>query len=159
VAGTESSPAPERADQESSRERELEDLWRRTAADLDNLRKRAIRDTERERTAERIRVNAAWLPVVDNLELALSHAEGAEHPLVQGITAIRDQAVDILRRQGFPPVDEVGVPFDPHLHEVVAVVDDPSVPPGAVAAVLRRGYGGAERQLRPAMVAVTKRDG
>ncbi len=143
----------------SSRERELEDRWRRSAADLDNLRKRAVRDIDRERMSERIRVNAAWLPVLDNLELALSHADDPDHLLVRGIRAVRDQAVDILNRQGFPPVDEVGVPFDPQLHEVVAVVENPDVPPGAVAAVLRPGYGHGERQLRPAMVAVSKRAG
>ena len=144
---------------ESSRERELVDRWRRSAADLDNLRKRAVRDIDRERMSERIRVNAAWLPVLDNLELALSHAEDPNHPLVRGIQAVRDQAVDILDGQGFPPVDEVGVLFDPQLHEVVAVVENPDMPPGAVAAVLRPGYGHGERQLRPAMVAVSKRAG
>ena len=137
----------------------LEDRLRRALADLDNLRKRHARELDRERAAAANRVAAAWLPVLDNLELALSHADDPDHPLVRGIQAIRDQAVDILNRQGFGPVDEVGVPFDPQLHEVVAVVENPDVPPGAVAAVLRPGYGHGERQLRPAMVAVSKRAG
>ena len=65
-------------------ERELEDRWRRSAADLDNLRKRAVRYVDRERMSERIRVNAAWLPVLDNLELALSYADDPDH-LREGI--------------------------------------------------------------------------
>src|SRR5689334_16501775 len=58
---------------------ELEDRWRRALADLDNLRKRYARELPREREAERSRVAAAFLPVVDNLELALAHA-GPDDP-------------------------------------------------------------------------------
>ena len=54
---------------------ELDDLWRRAAADLDNLRKRNARLAEQQRADERDRVAAAWLPVVDNLDLALEHAD------------------------------------------------------------------------------------
>ena len=50
----------------------LEDRWRRAVADLDNLRKRYARELDRERTTERSRVAGAWLPVVDNLERAIS---------------------------------------------------------------------------------------
>ncbi|HEY4022889.1 MAG TPA: nucleotide exchange factor GrpE [Pseudonocardiaceae bacterium] len=50
------------------------------------------------------------------------------------------------------------MPFDPNRHEVVAVVDDPGTDPGTVLEVLRPGYGDAQRQLRPASVAVSRRD-
>src|SRR6478672_4206141 len=53
---------------------ELEDRWRRTVADLDNMRKRFAREREQLREAERARVAADWLPILDNLELALQHA-------------------------------------------------------------------------------------
>src|SRR5262245_10687540 len=54
---------------------ELEDRWKRALADLDNYRKRALRELERERLGERERTSAEWLPVLDNLERALQHAE------------------------------------------------------------------------------------
>jgi len=133
---------------------ELEDRWRRTLADLDNLRKRYARELARERAAERARVAAEWLAVLDNLERALAHAE-AQDALVEGLRAVRDQAVGVLSALGYPRQDEVGVPFDPARHEAVRVVDDPDAPPGTVVQVLRAGYGAGEGQLRPAAVAVT----
>lgn len=136
---------------------ELEDRWRRALADLDNLRKRYANELARERQAEKARTAAAWLPVLDNLELALGHAEAESNPIVDGVRAIRDQAVELLSRLGYPRQDEVGVPFDPARHEVAGVVDEPDADPGTVVRVLRPGYGDGERQLRPATVVVHRR--
>ncbi|KAA8888529.1 nucleotide exchange factor GrpE [Nocardia colli] len=138
---------------------EWEDRARRTAADLDNLRKRYARDLERERAAERWKVAGAWLPMLDNLELALAHANEEADPLVAGVRAIRDQAVQVLEQLGYPRHSEVGVPFSPHMHEVVSVVDRPDLPPGTVVEVLRPGYGENGQQLRPATVIVSRREG
>ncbi|MGW1267067.1 nucleotide exchange factor GrpE [Streptomyces sp. NPDC002491] len=139
--------------------REAEDNWRRALADLDNLRKRHARELERVAAAERARTAAAFLPVIDNLELALSHA-GAADPgaIVEGVRAVRDQAVNVLERLGYPRHAEKGVSFDPARHEVVGVVQDPDADPNTVVQVLRPGYGEAERQLRPAAVTVAKRE-
>lgn len=136
---------------------ELEDRWRRAVADLDNLRKRFARELSRERLAERNSMLRAWLPVVDNLERALAHAGEDANPVVGGVRAVRDQAVDLLAQLGYPRQDETGVPFDPHRHEVVEVVDDPGYPDGTVVRVVRPGYGEGETQLRPAAVAVNRR--
>jgi molecular chaperone GrpE len=140
---------------------ELEDRWRRTTADLDNLRKRYQRDLTRERGAERDRVAAAFLPVLDNIDLALRHAEADPSSIVEGVRAVREQAMALLAGLGYPRQEESGVPFDPARHEVVGVVapEDANVPPGAVAAVVRPGYGAPDRQLRPASVTVTRASG
>lgn len=136
---------------------EMEDRWRRAVADLENLRKRSARDLERVREEERKRVAAAWLPILDNLELALTHAEADPHSVIEGVRAVRDQAVDLLAGMGYPRDEDVGVPFDPDRHEVVSVVDDdPEAPPGTVVRVLRPGYGDNNRQLRPGAVAVAR---
>ncbi|MES9572246.1 MULTISPECIES: nucleotide exchange factor GrpE, partial [Actinomycetes] len=127
---------------------QLEDRWRRAVADLDNLRKRYAKDLDRERAAEVAKVSAAWLPVLDNLELALAHAGSDPQAVVEGVKAIRDQAVQVLSRLGFERHDEVGVPFSPELHEVVSVVTRPDLPSGTVVEVLRPGYGEDGRQLR-----------
>jgi molecular chaperone GrpE len=137
----------------------IEDRWRRAAADLDNLRKRFAREVSREREAERSRVARAWLPVLDNIELALGHAEGEWSALIEGIHAVRDQAVEVLAWLGYPRHDEAGVPFNPQWHEVVGVVDAPDVPPGTVVRVVRPGYGEGERLLRPASVMVSRQEG
>ncbi len=135
---------------------ELEDKWRRALADLDNLRKRHARERPGELAAERARVAGAWLPVIDNLELALAHADASD-PIVQGVRAVRDQAVEVLRGLGYPRNEETGVPFDPALHEVVTMVDAADTAPNTVVQVIRPGYGEPDRQLRPAAVAVSRK--
>ncbi|MEV5808696.1 nucleotide exchange factor GrpE [Streptomyces parvulus] len=150
---------PEPADDEyATAVQELEDRWRRALADLDNLRKRHARELERERAAERSRTAAAFLPVIDNLELALNHSDTASGAIVEGIRAVRDQAVNVLELLGYPRHAETGVAFDPARHEVVGVVQDPDAAPGTVVEVLRPGYGDDETQLRPAAVTVAKRE-
>jgi molecular chaperone GrpE len=136
---------------------EMEDRWLRVRAELENQRKRHAREVGREREAERERVASAWLPVVDNLELALDHAESDPGSLAVGLRAIRDQAVQVLQNLGYPRDDETGVPFDPARHEVVSVVDDPDAAPGTVVSVLRAGYGELGHQLRPAAVVVSQK--
>ncbi|WP_248966424.1 nucleotide exchange factor GrpE [Sphaerisporangium perillae] len=134
---------------------ELEDRWLRSAAELDNLRKRIARDAERIRAEERARTVRELLPIIDNLDLALRHADADPGAVVEGVRAVRDQAVAMLARLGFPRHDEVGVPFNPAHHEAVGTVANPEVPPGTVADVVRPGYGDRERQLRPAAVIVS----
>lgn len=152
------SGAPAQPEDEVARLRaqvtELEDRWRRTAAELDNLRKRVARDAERQRADERGRVAAAWLPVVDNLDLALTHADADPSSIVQGIRAVRDQALTVLAGLGYPRHDDRGAAFDPTRHEAVSTRAEPDAKPGTVVEVLRPGYGDADRQLRPATVVV-----
>ena len=148
-AGADHPPQPAQQD--------WEDRARRAAADLDNLRKRHAGELQRARAGERADVAADWLPVIDNLELALRHAEADPASIVEGVRAVRDQAVSVLTRLGFDRRDEVGVPFDPSKHEVLSVVEEPDSEPGTVVQVLRPGYGDADRQLRPVAVAVSRK--
>lgn len=130
---------------------EMRDQWKRALAELDNTRKRAGRDI----AGERARVAAAWLPVLDNLDLALRHADADPVAIVSGVIAVREQALDVLRRLGYAPVDQVGEPFDPRRHEATEVVRDTDAPPGTVVAVLRPGFAADDTVLRPAVVAVS----
>lgn len=135
---------------------DLEDRWRRALADLDNLRKRVARDAERTRAEERARAAAEWLPVLDNLDRALEHAGADPVPVVEGLRAIRDQAVEVLARLGFPRRDDTGAVFDPARHEAVGVLAREGTPGGTVVHVVQPAYGEGERQLRPALVVVSK---
>jgi molecular chaperone GrpE len=136
---------------------ELDDLWRRAVADLDNQRKRFGRDLDLNLERERERVSAEWLTVLDNLERALEHADADPTLIVDGVRAVRDQAVDLLGRLGFPRRDDVGERFDPARHSAVATKEDADVPPGTVVEVLRPGYGDDDHQLRPALVVVAQK--
>ncbi|MCW2523054.1 MAG: putative GrpE heat shock protein [Frankiales bacterium] len=137
---------------------QLEDRWRRAVADLDNVRKRSARELGAARANERAAVAAQFLPVLDNLELALAHADADPATILEGLRAVRDQAIAVLDRLGYGRREQAGVPFNPAAHEVVTVVDDPDAAPGTVVRVLRPGYGDTDNQLRPAAVAVARRE-
>jgi molecular chaperone GrpE len=133
---------------------ELEDRWKRALADLDNYRKRAAR----ERAAERARTAAAWLPVLDNLERAVEHADSEPGAVLDGVRAVRDQALDLLAQLGFPRQEDEGLRFDPVRHEAVASRPDPGAEADVVAEVVRPAYGEGDHQLRPAQVVVARPD-
>ena len=137
---------------------EAEDQKLRALADLDNLRKRGAAQVERAEADARTQVARQWLPVVDNLERALEHAAADPRTIVEGIQAVRQQALGVLAGLGFPRRDDTGATFDPARHEAVAATYDPRVPPGTVVQVVRPGYGEPDRQLRPAQVVVAKAD-
>jgi len=152
--GNEQPGSEQTAQRQSAELAELNDRWRRALADLENLRKRHVRELERARATERDLVSRQWLPVIDSLELALQHADADPAAIVEGVRAVHDQAVDVLVKLGYQRHDETGVPFDPVFHEVVGVIEDPSYPPGEVVQVVRPGYGEQEHLLRPAAVVV-----
>jgi molecular chaperone GrpE len=130
----------------------------RAMADLDNMRRRFHREVVREREAERSRVAAEWLPVVDDLDRALEHAMtvgNAPQGILDGLRAVRDHALAVLARLGFPRFEDVGAQFDPARHEAVSAVEA-DAPPGTVVAVVRPGYGSGEAVLRPAAVVVAR---
>jgi molecular chaperone GrpE len=134
---------------------EVDDRLLRALADLDNLRKRFDREVRRERHDERARVALEWLPIIDNLELALQHGQDAEPALTQGVRAVRDQALGILDRLGFPRFEDVGEPFDPQRHEALGAVES-DAPAGTVVLAVRPGYGTDDFVLRPATVMVSQ---
>jgi len=137
---------------------ELEDSWRRTAAELDNFRKRCARDVVRAREQERASVAARWLPVLDNLERALEHASSNPDQIVEGVRGVHQQALAVLADLGYPRRDdETGKAFDPAHHEAVSTIADEGFVPGTVAHVVRPGYGPDSEILRPTAVVVATR--
>lgn len=137
---------------------DLEDSWRRTAAELDNLRKRCAQDVVRARQQERASVASRWLPVLDNLERALEHASSHPDQIVDGVRAVHQQALSVLADLGYPRRDdETGKPFDPARHEAVSTLVNEELVPGTVAYVVRPGYGPDNEILRPASVVVATR--
>jgi molecular chaperone GrpE len=125
----------------------------RAVADFDNFRKRTERDKadfSRYATASVLR---DMLPVLDNFDRALDHAEQGDD-FHKGVLLIYKQLFDVLQRHGLKPIDEAGVAFDPNIHEAVVRDEDPSVPSQTVVAILQKGYFLHDRLLRPALVKV-----
>jgi molecular chaperone GrpE len=136
---------------------ELEDLRRRALADLDNLRKRCAAQITRAEAETRAAVARDWLPVVDNLDRALEHSSADPAAIIEGVRAVRDQALGVLARLGFRRrEDDQGAAFDPVRHDAVAARDAVGAADGSVVEVIRPGYGEGDHQLRPAQVVVAR---
>lgn len=135
---------------------ELEDLRLRAVAEADNVRKRCVAQVSRAEAEARTAVARQWLPVIDNLDLALMHATADPATIVEGVKAVRQQALDVLARMGFARRDDRGATFDPKRHEAVASRPDPGATSDVVAEVVRPAYGEGDRQLRPAQVVVAR---
>lgn len=140
-----------------SRLADAEDQRLRALADLDNLRKRCATQVSRARAEASSAVAAEWLPVVDNLDRALSHARADPDAIIEGVEAVRDQALAVLDGLGFGRCAGIGEKFDPARHEAVAVRADPDAESGTVIEVVRPGYGEGDHQLRPAQVVIAQR--
>jgi molecular chaperone GrpE len=142
--------------EQEARIAELEDLRMRALADLDNVRKRCAVQVSRAEADTRAAVAREWLPVVDNLDRALAHSTADPASIIDGIRAVRAQALEVLARLGFPRRDDRGAKFDPARHEAIASRPDPGAEDGSVAEVIRPAYGEGDHQLRPAQVVVAR---
>jgi molecular chaperone GrpE len=130
---------------------ELEEQRLRALADLDNERKRCAVQVRRAEAETRA-------AVADNLDRALAHSASDPAAIIDGIEAVRAQALDVLTRLGFPLRDDRGTRFDPARHEAVASRPAPGAEAGSVADVILPAYGEGDHQLRPAQVVVARPD-
>jgi molecular chaperone GrpE len=143
-------------------EKEKKDNWDkylRSVADLENAKKRHRRDLDDAKADVKTRVLKEMLPVVDNLERAIEHAEhgaGDPHAIVEGVRLVLRQFMTAFERLEVTPIEAMGQPFDPMLHEAISQQESADHPPGTVISVLQRGYRQGERLLRPAMVVVAR---
>ena len=144
----------EKADQLKEELDHVRDIYLRKLAEFDNFRKRVEREREDIRLAGVEEIVRDLLPVLDNFERALQHAEDDSGAFQQGVEMIAKQLWDTLERRGVQEVNPVGKPFDPELHEAVQRVEDGQHPPGTVAWVMLKGYTMGDRLVLPAMVGV-----
>ena len=146
---------------------ELKDRLLRAAAETENVRKRA----EREIADTRIYAIAGFardmLAATDSLSRALivlpadirASAEGSLKSLIEGIELTEREMQRLLAKHGVKPIEAEGQKFDPHKHQAMFEVPDPTKPEGTVVQVVQAGYAIGERVLRPAMVGVAKGGG
>jgi len=130
----------------------------RAAADLENYRKRMIREKEEAIRFANAGLLEKLLPILDNFELGLTAASGdaAAKGIVDGFSMVHRQLGDFLISSGLQPIDAVGQPFDPKFHEALGHETDAAQADGVVLRQLRRGYRLAERLIRPSSVIVNK---
>lgn len=146
---------------------QLRDQLLRTAAEMDNLRKRTEREIADTRAYAITGFARDMLVATDNLSRALSvmpaeareTADGTLKSLIEGIEMTEREMQRLLQKNGVVPILAEGEKFDPHRHQAMFEVPDPSVPEGTVVQVVQAGYAIGERVLRPAMVGVAKGGG
>ena len=154
--------------EETKRERdEYLELARRTKADFENYRKRVAGDTEAARQRGKSDLAAELVPVLDNLERALTAAGiepaaalGAEAPhdgvLEQGVVLTYRELSATLARAGVEAFDPTGERFDPEWHEALSTRPGEGTEPGTVLDVVEKGYRLDGQLIRPARVVVSE---
>lgn len=138
---------------------EANDRFLRLQADWDNYRRRTAQERldERQRATEKLVVDL--LPVIDDLERAIEHADNLTDPaaqqFVEGVSAVCSKLVGVLNKEGVEVVNPVGEAFDPLSHQAVSQIEDTQAYDETVAQVYQKGYRMGGKDIRTAMVVVT----
>ena len=130
----------------------------RIQAEMQNMRRRAERDVENAHKFALDKFSADLLPVVDNLERALTAIDAedeSQKAIAEGIQLTLKSFLDVLVRFKIEAVDPAGEPFDANLHQAVSMVPNPDMEPNTVMDVFQKGYTLNGRLIRPAMVVVS----
>jgi molecular chaperone GrpE len=132
------------------------EAYLRLAADLENFRKRAIRERQEAERNGRERILRGCLEIFDNLERGLKGAKDQNDPLAEGIKMILSQVENWLKSEGLQSIATKGEIFDPAVHEAVTQIERQDLPNGSIVEEVRKGYRWSDRLLRPASVVVSK---
>ncbi len=134
------------------------DLYLRQVAELENFKKRVAREKEEAIRYGNEALVKDLLPVLDNLERAVEHAElgGNGKPLLAGIELVLKGFLEVLEKHGVTQISAKGEPFNPQKHEAFAQVESTDHEPNTVVEELHKGYFMADRLLRPSLVSVAK---
>ena len=145
-------------EQKEKEAKEYYDRLLREAADFENFKKRAARDKEDWTKFANEDLIKAILPVIDNLERAINHAEKVVDTgvMIEGVRLTIRQILQTLNRFGLASFESVGKPFDPSMHEAMLVVESDEHQPNHVVEEFQKGYLLNNRLLRPATVSVSK---
>ena len=131
----------------------------RTAAEMENLRRRTELDVEKAHKFALEKFAGELLPVLDNLERAIELADKeneALKPMIEGVELTLKSMQSGVAKFGLVALDPLNQPFDPNAHQAMSMVPSADVAPNTVIAVMQKGYDLNGRVIRPAMVMVSK---
>ncbi len=136
---------------------ELEDKLLRAAAEFENFKKRTARQYEQIVSSAGDRVLGDLLEIVDNFDRAMAHSNGEADidGLLKGMKLIGNQMNDLLKKYNVEPIEAVGSPFDPSLHEAMMQIASDEHEPGVVAMEIARGYRRGDQVVRHSRVGVS----
>ena len=128
-------------------------------ADLENQRKRLVRDVDNARRFANEKLLSQLLPVFDSLDAGLAAAGSEPSPLRDGLELTFKQLLKVAADNGLTLLDPTGQPFNPEHHQAISQADaGEGVEPGSVVQVFQKGYLLNDRLLRPALVVVARHD-
>ena len=127
----------------------------RTMAEYDNFRKRSQREKDALRADIIVNVTSKFLPVMDNLERALS-ADCTDENYKSGVKMIYDSFMETLKNLGVEEIESDGADFSPNLHQAVQKIASEEVESGKVAQTFAKGYKIGDKVIRFAVVAVAE---
>ena len=151
VAGLEASLEDER----KRAERYLSQL-KYARADLENLQKRTQKEIDEALVRANGRLLMQLLPILDELDLAIKAAKTSKGSIVEGVEMVRNKLSKLMEAEGVSPIEALGQPFDPRLHEAVLEEETAEHPEGSVVEEFRKGYRFKDRVLRASMVKVAR---
>jgi molecular chaperone GrpE len=130
----------------------------RALADFQNLRRRSQEEKEILRRFATENLVTALLPVLDNFERTVSHLQAGADPekMLEGIRIVEKQLKQVLEGQQLRRIDAVGQPFDPDLHDAIAMETSDEHPNDTIIAEIEPGYRMGDKVIRPARVKVAK---
>ena len=137
---------------------ESEDKLLRLAADFDNTKKRLEREREISLKYAEENILKELLPGIDNIERAMDQGKEANNleSLLHGVELTRDGLLATLEKYGVKAIDSIGQPFDPNIHEALAMEATDEMEPNMVLREFQKGYLYKDRLLRPSRVVVSK---
>lgn len=146
-------------EQKNSEIKTAQDKQLRAYAEMDNYKKRMARDQMDQLRYANEKLLKELLPVLDNLERALSHIKDSPErsPWTEGVELTFRQCLEVLKKFGVTPIPSLGESFDPSRHQAVTYLDTHEHPENHVAEEFQKGYLYHERVLRPSMVAVARK--
>ncbi len=140
----------------------IKEYWEqilRLKAEIENNRKRSVRDIENAHKYALRNFSESLLPIVDSMEMAQKAAEAKNASLesiIEGTELTMSMFIQVLKKHGLQEVNPIGEKFDPEQHQAISMVEDKSAESNTVISVMQKGFMLNERLVRPAMVVVSK---
>ncbi len=125
-------------------------------AEFENYQKRVKREIAQSTQYGTLALITELLPILDELEYALKAGENSatSQGLINGVKIILTKLINILKKEGLTPIDAIGKPFDPYLHEVIQR-DSDGMGQDHIIEEIRKGYMFKSKVIRPSLVKVT----
>jgi molecular chaperone GrpE len=137
--------------------KEASNRYLRLAADFDNYKKRARQEQSETIQFANADLIEKLLPVVDNFHRVLESAPAdIDNAWLKGVRLTLQQLDELLASQGVSPIESVGTPFDPTLHEAIGHEESDEHPEDTVVSEVRKGYRLNDKVVRPALVRVAR---